>query len=151
MPGSAPSRETGAMSDDYRAVTQQLKTYFNGLYYSDAVLLRRVLHPEARYVTATGDDLVNIGMEEYLPIIETRVSPASRGEERRDEIVSIDFAGPKTAFAKVHCAVGERYFTDFLTFIKVEGRWQIISKVFHYDIVDAKQDDANRGSAACHT
>lgn len=139
------------MSDDHRAVTQQLNIYFNGLYYSDAVLLRCVLHPEARYVTATGDELVNIGMGKYLSIIETRVSPASRGEERRDEIVSIDFAGPKTAFAKVHCAVGERYFTDFLTFIKVEGRWQIISKVFHYDIVDAKQDDAKPGAAACLT
>jgi len=138
------------MSDDHRAVTQQLKTCFNGLYYSDAVLLRRVLHPEARYVTATGDELVNIGMGKYLSIIETRVSPASRGEERRDEIVSIDFAGPKTAFAKVHCVVGERYFTDFPTFIKAEGRWQIISKVFHYDIADAKQDDAKQGSAHEH-
>lgn len=86
----------------------------------------------------------------YLSIIETRVSPASRGEERRDEIVSIDFAGPKTAFAKVHCVVGERYFTDFPTFIKAEGRWQIISKVFHYDIADAKQDDAKQGSAHEH-
>ena len=139
------------MSDDHRAVTQQLKTCFNGLYYSDAVLLRRVLHPEARYVTATGDELVNIGMGKYLSIIETRVSPASRGEERRDEIVSIDFAGPKTAFAKVHCAVGERYFTDFLTFIKVEGRWQIISKVFHYDIVETEQDGTKQGAAACLT
>lgn len=139
------------MSDDHRAIEQQLKTYFNGLYYSDTVLLRRVLHPEARYVTATGDELVHMGMDKYLPIVETRASPASRGEERRDEIVSIDFAGPKTAFAKVHCAVGERYFTDFLTFIKTEGRWQIISKVFHYDIVNAEQDGAKQETAACPT
>ena len=77
------------MSDDYRAVAQQLKTYFNGLHYSDTVLLRRVLHPKARYVTATGEELVNLSMDEYLPIVAKRASPASRGEERKDEIVSM--------------------------------------------------------------
>ena len=137
------------MSDDYRAVAQQLKTYFNGLHYSDTVLLRPVLHPKARYVTATGEELVNLSMDEYLPIVAKRASPASRGEERKDEIVSIEFAGPKTAFAIVHCAVGERYFTDFLTFIKDRGRWQIISKVFHYDIVTG--DTRKREDETCLT
>ncbi|WP_425407660.1 nuclear transport factor 2 family protein [Hwanghaeella sp.] len=48
---------------------------------------------------------------------------------------SIEFAGPKTAFARVNCAIGERYFTDFLTLIRTEDGWRIIAKVFHYDIV----------------
>jgi hypothetical protein len=38
------------------------------------------------------------------------------------------------AFARVNCAIDEKYFTDFLTLILVDGRWQIISKVFHYDL-----------------
>ncbi|MFM7333835.1 MAG: nuclear transport factor 2 family protein [Tabrizicola sp.] len=37
-----------------------------------------------------------------------------------------------TARAMLHCAIGDRFFTDFLTLIKLEGRWQVISKVFHY-------------------
>jgi hypothetical protein len=56
-----------------------------------------------------------------------------RSETRRDAIVSIEFAGPVTAFVHAKCAIGPRYFSDFLTLIRVDGRWQIISKVFHYE------------------
>jgi len=45
--------------------------------------------------------------------------------------VSIDFSGPTTAIAKVECQLPPRYFTDYLTLLKVDGRWQIISKTFH--------------------
>jgi hypothetical protein len=30
-------------------------------------------------------------------------------------------------------AGGARYFTDLLTLIHLDGRWQIIAKVFHYE------------------
>jgi len=53
---------------------------------------------------------------------------------RRDKIVSIKRAGPTTAFAHVECAIGYKFFTDFLTLIHTDGKWQIISKVFHYEI-----------------
>jgi hypothetical protein len=32
----------------------------------------------------------------------------------------------------VHCAIGTQHFTDFLTLIRLDGRWQVMSKVFHY-------------------
>jgi hypothetical protein len=66
-------------------------------------------------------------------VVEKRPSPASRNELRRDAIVSIQFAGPVTAFVHANCAIGPRYFTDFLTLVQVDGRWQIIAKVFHYE------------------
>lgn len=123
------------MTADFDGVTKTLTDYFDGLYHSDTKILGRVFHPQARYVTATGDELLNLGMDEYLPIVDKREPPAARGEARQDMIQSIDFAGPKTAFARVNCAIGERYFTDFLTLIRTEDGWRIIAKVFHYDIV----------------
>jgi len=45
--------------------------------------------------------------------------------------VSIDFSGPATAFAKVECQIPPRYFTDYLTLLKVDGRWQVIAKAYH--------------------
>ena len=50
---------------------------------------------------------------------------------RADRIVSIDFSGPATAFAKVECQIPPRYFTDYLTLLKVDGRWQVIAKAYH--------------------
>src|SRR3546814_9382497 len=79
-------------------------------------------------------------MAEYFPIVDARPSPASRGEPRNDRIVSIEFAGPVTAFARVECSIGARFFTDLLALILVGGRWQIISKVFHFDLRDRSDE-----------
>lgn len=122
------------MQAPYVAVATVLSDYFDGLYASDTARLARVFHPRAHYVCATEGTLQHLGMEEYFPIVDKRPSPASRGEQRHDRILSIEFAGPVTAFARVECALGPKFFTDFLTLIMVEGRWQIISKVFHYDL-----------------
>lgn len=117
---------------DYSGVAGVLATYFDGLYHSDTRRLAQVFHPRAQYVCVTDGTLLYRDMAEYFPIVDARPSPASRGEVRRDEIVSIDFAGPVTARAVVLCAIGPRQFTDFLTLIRLDGRWQVISKVFHY-------------------
>ena len=112
--------------------TAAMNLYFDGIYYSDVARLAQVFHPHAIYVCATDMPLVYKNMEEYFAIVAAREAPASRGEARVDEVVSIDMAGENTAFVKAHCAIGPKYFTDFLTFIRVDGRWQIISKVFHF-------------------
>jgi len=122
------------MSRDLDDISAVLATYLDGLYESDTTRLRRAFHPQARYVCATGEVLVNLSMDEYFPIVDGRPSPASRNEPRRDAIRAIERAGPNTAFARVNCAIGPKYFTDFLTLIRTDGRWQIIAKVFHYEI-----------------
>ena len=111
-----------------------LSEYFDGLYHSDSARLARVFHPQATYVCATEGSLLQLGMAEYFRVVDKRPSPASRNEPRNDSIVSIEFAGPVTALARVHCSIGERFFTDLLSFVFLDGRWQIIAKVFHYDV-----------------
>ncbi|MEQ8346013.1 MAG: nuclear transport factor 2 family protein [Sneathiellaceae bacterium] len=121
------------VSPAWQEVAAVLSLYFDGLYHSDTARLRRAFHPLAHYVCATEGSLTHLTMPDYFPIVDRRPSPASRGEERRDEIVSIAFAGPVTATARVQCAIGPRHFTDLLTLIRLDGRWQIISKVFHFE------------------
>lgn len=118
----------------FSAVTRLLGLYFDGLHHSDTSILRQVFHPKAHYATASDGSLLELDMASYFPIVDKRPSPASRGEARADRILSIEFAGPVTAFAKVQCAIGEKSFTDFLSLIFVDDRWQIIAKVFHSDI-----------------
>jgi hypothetical protein len=125
------------MTPPFDAVTAVLNDYFDGLYGSDTQLLRRVFHPAALYACASDGSLLTLTMKEYFPIVDQRPSPASRHEVRRDEIISLEFAGPVTAFARVKCAIGPKHFTDLLTLLYLDGRWQIISKVFHYDLVSA--------------
>ncbi|MFN6924149.1 MAG: nuclear transport factor 2 family protein [Tabrizicola sp.] len=122
-----------AVSGDFRDVAAVLSVYFDGLHHADSTRLAQVFHPLAQYVCVTDGTLLYRDMATYFPVVDARVSPASKGEARRDEIVSIEFAGPVTARAMVRCSIGSRDFTDFLTLIKLEARWQIMSKVFHHD------------------
>jgi Putative lumazine-binding len=117
----------------FTEVSSALKPYFDGLYASDTKKLAQIFHPAAVYACATGGELLRLDMDEYFKVVDKRPSPASRKEARRDAIVSIEFAGPVTAFVHAKCAIGPRYFTDFLTLVHVDGRWQIIAKVFHYE------------------
>jgi hypothetical protein len=55
--------------------------------------------------------------------------------EKSDTIMSIEFAGPVTALARVEYAIAPKHFIDLLTFICVEDRWPVIAKVFHYDLI----------------
>jgi hypothetical protein len=125
------------VSESIGAIAEVLGTYFDGLYHSDTEQLRAVFHPQARYVTATDDPLVVWSMEDYLPVVDARPSPASKGEDRQDRIVSIELAGPVTAVARVECRIAPKSFTDILTLIRVDDRWQIISKVFHFDLQES--------------
>ena len=61
------------------------------------------------------------------------VRPRRRGRAA-DRVVSIEFAGPVTAIARVECSIGPKHFVDLLTLVHVDGRWQIIAKVFHFDL-----------------
>lgn len=117
------------------SIENLLSRYFDGLYNSDTGLLGEVFHPRAHYVSATDGGALHYTMDEYFPVVDKRPSPASRGEKRNDRIISIAFSGPAMAFAQVNCSIGEKMFTDFLTIIFADNQWQIISKVFHYDLI----------------
>jgi hypothetical protein len=123
-----------AHAQDFVEVAAVLQDYFDGLYHSDTTRLRRVFHPRAVYACATGGTALILSMDEYFPIVDARPSPASRGDARTDRILSIEFAGPVTALARLECAIEPKHFIDLLTLIRLDGRWQVISKVFHYDV-----------------
>ena len=92
--------------------------------------------PKAVYASATGGELVHLTMDEYFPIVDARPSPASRREPRRDRVVSIEQVGPVTAVARVECAIGSKRFDDVLTLVRLDDRWQIVAKVFHYELAE---------------
>ena len=130
---SDPGR-SGGHGAPYAGIVELLETYFDGLYESDTRRLSAIFHPLATYTCATERPLLHMGMADYFALVDKRPAPKSRGEVRRDRILSIEFAGPDAAFARVECAIGPKFCTDLLTFVRVEGRWLIMAKVFHYDL-----------------
>ncbi len=128
--------ETGAA---FHAIVPVLRDYFDGLYHSDTSILRRVFHPGAIYACPTTGTLLQLGMEEYFAVVDKRPAPASLGQARHDRIVSIECAGPLIATARVECAIAPKRFVDVLTLVLLDGRWQIMAKVFHFELDEALQ------------
>ncbi len=119
---------------DFAGVIEMLRDYFDGLYDCDTRRFDRVFHPQARYYCATSGELLHLGMADYFPIVDKRPSPRSQGHIRTDRILSIEFAGPVTAIAKVECSIPGKSFTDLLALVRLDGSWRIVSKVFHYEL-----------------
>jgi hypothetical protein len=117
------------------AIRALLRDYFDGLHFSDVQRLGRVFHASAMYACATSGTLQLLDMAAYLAVVAQRSSPASLGQPRADEIVSIEMAGPVTALARVHCTIAPKRFTDLLTLVRVDGEWRILAKVFHFDLI----------------
>jgi hypothetical protein len=116
------------------AVARVLAGYFDGLHHGDTARLRQVFHPEAHYFCATDGHLLHLDMPRYFDVVDRRPSPASQRQQRTDRVVSIEFAGPVTALARVQCAIPPKHFVDLLALVCLDGRWQIVSKVFHYTL-----------------
>lgn len=130
------SKQSEQYHADIAAIRLQLQRYFDGLYCSDVALLNQVFHPDAIYICVTDQPLLKLTMEEYFPLVEQRASPASKKQLRQDKIISINVISAKTAIAQVECVIEPKYFYDALTFIYDKGMWKIISKVFHYRIME---------------
>ena len=59
----------------------------------------------------------------------TAVAKAAR-LPRYDQVLAINLISPTMAYVRLKCAIPPRFFTDQLSLLKIDGRWQIAQKVF---------------------
>lgn len=109
-----------------------VKTYLDGLYEGDTAKLKQSFHPASSlFAVAADGNLVNMPRDEWCKMVESRPSPKANGQTREhDRVLSVDITGPNTALVKLNCAILPRFFTDYLSLIRLDGRWQVISKTF---------------------
>ena len=123
-----------AANDDLTAIEAVVKTYLDGLYEGDADKIASVFHPTSALTGMTDGELVITPRDKWLAAVRTRPSPKKSGLTRHDHILTIDQPGPTMAFVKVQCAIPPKFFTDQLSLLKIDGRWQIAQKVFMTDV-----------------
>ncbi len=124
-------KEQSHISDNILQIENVLRRYLDLLYNGDTNLIETVFLPEATVNSVADGKIVSIDMVGFRERIVGRQSPASIGEKRDDKIIMVDISSPTTAIAKVECMILKNQYTDYLSFIKVSGKWGIISKVFH--------------------
>lgn len=116
--------------DDLAAIAAVVHTYLDGLYEGDADKLASAFHPTSALTHAVDGKITILPRDQWLAAVRTRPSPKSQGLSRHDHVLAIDLAGPTMAFVKVKCAIPPRFFTDQLSMLKIDGRWQVAQKVF---------------------
>lgn len=110
---------------DEAAVRATIQHYFDG-----GMEVRKAFHPSARmtFVADTGFTLVPI--ETYLQRVEeaAKRNPGNRGwAEKR--IADIDITGD-AAVARLELGGPQSAVTDYMTLLRIEGRWLIVNKTF---------------------
>ena len=121
------------MSKGYDEITRTVQTYFDGLHEGDTAKLGSVFHPACHLFANVDGALLDWSREHWFEVVNGRESPAAQGLTRHDRIVSIDMSDENTAVVTCECAIPPRYFTDFLTLIRIADTWQIVSKSFRFE------------------
>lgn len=122
------------MTNTTHEIEQAMQTYLDGFHHGDVARLAAVFHPSSALTQSTDEGLYILSREAWLAMVAARPSPAALGLARADQILAINVVGPNIAHVKLRCAIPPRYFTDLLSLLKVEGRWQVVQKVYMTEI-----------------
>ena len=131
-------------TSEYQSVLDALGRLMDGLYRGDTAQLQEVFHPKASYATASGPELIQLSVDEYMKVVSERTSPEKRGDSREYHVESITFAGPSAASARLRSVMLGYHFTDFVLLVKTDQTWRVIAKVFHGTTL-------NEGIRSCRT
>jgi Putative lumazine-binding len=126
------------MAGEIEAIEKVVWTYLDGLYEGDTKKLAQAFHEGSHLYSLQDGGVSDLPREKWFEFVKGRASAKSKGLQRTDRIVSIDLSGPETAFVKLECSIHPRYFTDYLTLLKLTDGWRVVSKTFRTDVRESK-------------
>ena len=111
--------------NDYEAIIELLREYFDGLYEGNVDKLRGVFHDDA---WLKGNDYRKT-RDEWLEAVSNRPVPSVEGMEYNFNIQSLEIVGDQ-AMAKVDVPLLAAHFVDFLGLLRENGEWKVVNKMF---------------------
>jgi hypothetical protein len=117
-------------SPEIEGLAALAQTYFDAAHDMDADKFASIFH-DAAFVTRKGenDTVVVTPVAAWLDTARTLRSPRESGAERKDQILSINLVRDM-AVLKISLRIPPREVTDLLSCFFLNGRWQIVQKVF---------------------
>ena len=112
-------------TSDFEIITAIIENYFNGLHDGDVTKLRSIFHQDA-WLKAPG---VRRSLEQWLEAVADRSVPAQQSKPFNFKILSIDVVQDQ-AMAKIQCPLFDFNYIDFLGFLKEQGQWLIVNKMY---------------------
>jgi hypothetical protein len=112
------------------AIEAMLSDYFDAMHTQDMEKFDRVFHKDVVLYSAQTGELNIRPYVIYREAVVNRESPESKGEARNEKIIMIDEISDTAALAKVQLEMFGGVMQDYLSLIHIDGRWQIISKIW---------------------
>ena len=104
--------------------------YFDACFEGDGDKMDQVLHQAAHvYGHAPDGSLADMPKNDFIKLVRSMPDDAPPFP-REDEIISIDFSGENTAVVRVRLRIFNTRFTDILSFMRLEGKWGVIAKLY---------------------
>jgi hypothetical protein len=118
---------------DEAAIRQTVQFYFDGGKNRDSLTLRKAFHPEARMLFAREGKLVVVPIGEYITRVGSESLKPGEVDSTERKVVSVDVVGD-AAVAKLELKRPNAVLTDYMSLLKVDGRWLIVNKIFTRDM-----------------
>ncbi len=126
---AAGAADLSARWADEAAVRQTVQYYFDGGKNRDSLTLRKAFHPDARMLFARDGKLAVVPIGEYITRVGSEQRKPGEVDSTERRVVSVDVVGD-AAVAKLELKRPEALLTDYMSLLKVDGRWLIVNKIF---------------------
>lgn len=113
-----------------------LNNYLQGHITGNPEFIRQAFHKDARIMAFRDGKLTNLSVEEFA----TRFNGKSASDEaeRKRSIESLDISG-NAAIAKIVLDYPTIKFVDYMSLLKIDGEWKIVSKSYYAEPKPPKQ------------
>lgn len=117
---------------ELKAITDTLNLYVEGLHKGDIETLKKAFHPKAMmYGVSGGSNILITEIEGLYAFVSANNPPWKSGEPHQCFVTDIHYAGEAASAEMVEEAAFGNDYTNYFQLLKIEGRWQIVSKTFN--------------------
>ena len=125
--GPAPLDE---MSADEQGIRQAVQYYFDGGRNADSATMGKGFESSVAHMLYVRDNKLNdVPIPQFLARIAAQRTPEFKPDNNQRRVVSVDFTG-NAAIAKLETVTPENLVIDYMSLLKVDGRWKIVNKIF---------------------
>jgi hypothetical protein len=117
-----------ATDPEYQAVAATVKLYFQGHATGNGDFFRKAFHADAKLFWVKDGALAQRTSAEFAAGASGK--PSDDEARRVRKIAMIDIADD-AAIAKVELDYPDVSFVDYLSLLKVDGKWVVVNKIFH--------------------
>ena len=125
-----------ARCPELSSIRKVIDLYIDGIENGKVESLRQAFHPQSSMYGYKGDDLYITPIEGLYDYVANTTPPAKAGEAGEGyecTITSISVAGNAASVEMAMDCYHDHDWMDYFQLLKVDGRWWIVSKVFHAD------------------